>query len=136
MAFVSEIMGRIVSDVDGERVGKVKDLLASSSTEKIVHPRINAVVVATQKGELMIAVADVATLLAPAVPLKKHLRDLVPYLPTPNDLYLVRDVLDVLKAHESGVTNCVCFLTDITALQVEMLAALMTTRHCDTVELF
>ncbi len=29
-------------------------------------------------------------------------------------LYLVRDVLDVLKAHESGVTNCVCFLTDIT----------------------
>jgi DNA primase len=51
-------------------------------------------------------------------------------------LYLVRDVLDVLKAHESGVGNCVCFLTDITALQVEMLAALMATKHCDTVELF
>ena len=51
-------------------------------------------------------------------------------------LYLVRDVLDVLKAHESGVTNCVCFLTDITTLQVEMLAALMATKHCDTVELF
>jgi DNA primase len=50
-------------------------------------------------------------------------------------LYLVRDVLDVLKAHESGVTNCVCFLTDISALQVEMLAALMATKHCDTVEL-
>ena len=51
-------------------------------------------------------------------------------------LYLVRDVLDALRAHESGVANCVCFLTDITALQVEMLAALMTTKHCDTVELF
>jgi DNA primase len=51
-------------------------------------------------------------------------------------LYLVRDVLDVLKAHESGVTNCVCFLTEISALQVEMLAALMATKHCDTVELF
>jgi DNA primase len=51
-------------------------------------------------------------------------------------LYLVRDVLDVLKAHESGVTNCVCFLTDITALQVEMLAALLATKRCDTVELF
>jgi hypothetical protein len=50
-------------------------------------------------------------------------------------LYLVRDVLDVLKAHESGVANCVCFLTDITALQVEMLAALMATKHCETVEL-
>ena len=51
-------------------------------------------------------------------------------------LYLVRNVLDVLKAHQSGVTNCVCFLTDITALQVEMLAALMATKHCDTAELF
>jgi DNA primase len=51
-------------------------------------------------------------------------------------LYLVRDVLDVLKAHESGVTNCVCFLTDISALQVEMLAALMATKRCATVELF
>ena len=51
-------------------------------------------------------------------------------------LYLVRDVLDVLKAHESGVTNCVCLLTEISALQVEMLAALMATKHCDTVELF
>jgi DNA primase len=51
-------------------------------------------------------------------------------------LYLVRDVLDVLKAHESGVSNCVCFLTEISPLQVEMLAALMGDRHCDTVELF
>jgi hypothetical protein len=51
-------------------------------------------------------------------------------------LYLVRDVLDVLNAHESGVTNCVCFLTEISALQIEMLAALMGNHHCDTVELF
>ena len=51
-------------------------------------------------------------------------------------LYLVRDVLDVLRAHENGVTNCVCFLTDISGLQVEMLAALMATKHCDTLELF
>jgi DNA primase len=51
-------------------------------------------------------------------------------------LYLVRDVLDVLRAHESGVQNVVCFLTEISALQVEMLAALMATKHCDMVELF
>lgn len=51
-------------------------------------------------------------------------------------LYLVRDVLDVLRAHESSVQNVVCFLTEISTLQIEMLAALMTTKHCDTVELF
>ena len=51
-------------------------------------------------------------------------------------LYLVRDVLDVLRAHENGIANCVCFLTEISGLQIEMLAALMATKHCDTVELF
>lgn len=51
-------------------------------------------------------------------------------------LYLVRDVLDVLRASDSGVTNVVCFLTEISALQVEMLAALMATRQCDVLELF
>ena len=51
-------------------------------------------------------------------------------------LYLVRDVLDVLKAHENGVTNCICFLTEISCLQVEMLSALMATKRCETVELF
>ena len=51
-------------------------------------------------------------------------------------LYLVRDVLDVLRASESGAQNVVCFLTEISALQVEMLAALMATKHCDMVELF
>jgi CBS domain-containing protein len=103
MAFVSEVMGRIVSDIDGEKVGKVKDLLASSSGEKIVHPRVNAVVVTTRQGELMISIGDVTTLLAPAVPLKKHLADLVPYQPTPNDLYLVRDVLDKQIIDTNGV---------------------------------
>jgi hypothetical protein len=44
-------------------------------------------------------------------------------------LSLVRDVLDVLRASERGVNNCVCFLTDISALQVEMLAALMGNWH-------
>jgi DNA primase len=51
-------------------------------------------------------------------------------------LYLVRDVLNVLRAHENGVSNCICFLTEISALQIEMLAALMATKHCDTVDLF
>jgi DNA primase len=51
-------------------------------------------------------------------------------------LYLVRDVLDVLRAQESGVQNVVCFLTEISCLQIEMLAALMATKDCDTVELF
>ena len=53
------------------------------------------------------------------------------------ELYLVRDPLRVLVAHESGIDNVVAFLTeDITALQLEMLAALMDEKKCETVQLF
>jgi DNA primase len=55
---------------------------------------------------------------------------------TQGTLYLVRDVVEVLRAHENGVTNCVSFLTEISCLQIEMLSALMATRRCDTLELF
>jgi len=103
MAFVSEIMGRPVSDIDGEKVGKVKDLLASSGSDNVVHPHINAIVVATAAGELMVPVTDVTALLAPAIPLKKHLQDITPYQPAPNDLYLVRDVLDKQIIDINGV---------------------------------
>ena len=103
MAFVSELMGRIVSDIDGERIGKLKDLLASSTGEKISHPHVNAIVVGTRQGDLIISVTDVVTLLAMAVPLKKHLSEVVYYQPTPNDLYLVRDVLDKQIIDINGV---------------------------------
>lgn len=53
------------------------------------------------------------------------------------ELYLVRDPLRVLTAHESGIENVVAFLTEgISPQQLEMLAALMDEKRCDTVELF
>jgi len=51
-------------------------------------------------------------------------------------LCLVRDPLDVLTAYEQGVENVVAFLTDdISAQQLEMLAALMDEKKCDSVDL-
>lgn len=53
------------------------------------------------------------------------------------ELHLVRDPLDVLRAHENGVENVVAFLTDsLTAQQLEMLSSLMDERKCETVSLF
>lgn len=51
-------------------------------------------------------------------------------------LYLVRDPLQVLQAHESGVENVVCFLAEITAQSLTMLTSLMDTTPCDSLELF
>lgn len=52
------------------------------------------------------------------------------------ELYLVRDPLQVLSAHEAGVENVVSFLSPITAQNLEMLSSLMDERKVETVELF
>ena len=53
------------------------------------------------------------------------------------DLFLVRDPLQVLTAHESGIENVVAFLTEnVTAQQLEQLAALMDDRKCEHLEMF
>ena len=52
-------------------------------------------------------------------------------------MFLVRDPLQVLTAHESGIENVVAFLTEnVTALQLEQLAALMDERKCEHLEIF
>jgi len=46
----------------------------------------------------------------------------------------MRDPLEVLRAIESGVSNAICFLTDtVSAHQLEMLVALLDTKHCELV---
>lgn len=56
---------------------------------------------------------------------------------TEGELYLVRDPLQVLTAHESGIENVVSFLTEaISAQQLEMLASLLDEKRCDSVVLF
>jgi transposase len=51
--------------------------------------------------------------------------------------FLVRDPVQVLTAHENGIENVVAFLTEnVTAQQLEQLAALMDERKCENVEMF
>ena len=44
MAYISELMGKPVTDVDGERVGTLKDVLAIVRG-KNPHPQVTAIVV-------------------------------------------------------------------------------------------
>jgi DNA primase len=53
------------------------------------------------------------------------------------ELFLVHDPHHALTAHESGVENVVAFLTEnVTALQLEQLAALMDERKREHLEMF
>ena len=93
MAFLSEIIGKPVTDVDGKKIGTLKDLIARQWAD-LSHPVIEALVI-NQKGDpLTIPYASVAVLLSPVIPLKCKADELQPYTPDEEDIFLARDVLD------------------------------------------
>ena len=93
MAYMSELTDKVVADVEGERVGRLVDLIAAQRGD-VPHPQIVALQVKRSHGDLLIPYDDVAVLLAPAIPLRKRLQDISPYPPAEGDLFLARDVLD------------------------------------------
>jgi len=102
MAYLSELMGKPVTDVEGERVGTLKDLLAVLKG-KNPHPLITAIVVKNRGSERIIAVADVPVLFAPALPLSIRLQDIQNYTPEESEIRLVEDVLDKQIIDMNGV---------------------------------
>lgn len=102
MAFVSEMIGKPVTDFDGERVGTLKDLLAVSRG-KNPHPQITAIVVKGRNTDYVMPLSEVAVLLSPAIPLKVRLQEVAAHEPVANELWLVRDVLDKQIIDMNGV---------------------------------
>jgi magnesium transporter len=93
MAFLSEILGRTITDLDGNYVGKLFDLVACELAE-FAHPVVDALVI-DRRGEMQIVpYSTVMSLFAPAIPLKCHVEDVPTYQPGENDVFLSRDVLD------------------------------------------
>lgn len=102
MLHISNLLGKPVSDLDGELIGTLKDLIASVRAD-VAHPPIVAIVVKRPSGNLIVPIADVVALIAPGIPLKRRLQDIVPYVPTDHDLFLARDVLDKQIIDINGV---------------------------------
>jgi magnesium transporter len=102
MVYLSDLMGRPIVDLDGERVGHLEDLIASTLTE-VPHPMIVALMIKRPGGLFLVSFSDVVVLLAPTISLSKRLQDIVRYLPGEHDLYLARDVLDKQIIDTDGV---------------------------------
>lgn len=93
MAFLSTLLGKPVSDIDGQRIGVIKDVLAEMRGD-LPYPELTALVVRRESAEMFIPVGIVAALFAPAVPLQIHMSDVQGYNPPGDELWLARDVLD------------------------------------------
>lgn len=102
MAYVSELLGRPVVEVNGQRIGRLVDLVASVHTD-IPHPKLVAIVVKTPRATLIVPFHDVAVLVAPAIPLTRTPGDIVAYKPGEDDVFLARDILDKQMIDVNGV---------------------------------
>jgi CBS domain-containing protein/sporulation protein YlmC with PRC-barrel domain len=69
----------------------------------MLHPQVMAIVVKRRGNPIIISINDVAVLLTPVIPLNKRIKDVVPYQPAEQDLFLVRDVLDKQIIDTNGV---------------------------------
>jgi magnesium transporter len=94
MAYLSEILGRPVTDLDGKPVGKLSDVVVRPWAE-FPHPLIEAVTVETKSGEkINMPFSAVAALLSPVIPLKYRAEDTPAFVIKEDDVLLSRDVLD------------------------------------------
>jgi CBS domain-containing protein len=93
MAFLSEILGHTITDIDGHYIGKLEDLIAREPKDA-VHPIVDAVVIKDKNKFIMVPYALVMALFAPSIPLKCRVDELPQYLAAENDIFLSRDVLD------------------------------------------
>lgn len=102
MPYVSELLGRPVTDVNGEPIGRLVDIVASTSG-KTPHPLVVAISVKRGRTTTAIPFHAVAVLIPPAIPLRQQLDTITPYAPTEHDLHLAQDVLDKQIIDTDGV---------------------------------
>jgi magnesium transporter len=93
MPFLSELVNRPVTDIDGTRVGIMQDLIARIWPE-FPHPVVEALVIRRRESSLIVPLSAVAALVPQAIALKFGFEHIQPYTPTEEDIFLARDVLD------------------------------------------
>jgi magnesium transporter len=91
MPYVSQLIGKPVTDVDGNRVGHLHDIIAST---RGAHPEVVAIQVRTHRATHSIAFSEVAVLVAPAIPLAHKLAAVKRYALAETDILLMHDIMD------------------------------------------
>ncbi|GAB4501270.1 MAG: CBS domain-containing protein [Anaerolineales bacterium] len=93
MAFLSEILGRTVTDLDGVVLGKIDDVIARERTG-FPHPAVDAIVIEYRGQTRLVPSGSVLSLFTPSIPLRSRADELPAYELGSEDIYLSRDVLD------------------------------------------
>lgn len=93
MAFLSDLLGRKVTDMDGNPIGRLDDLVARERPG-FPHPTVDAVVIEANHQQRIVPFSAVVSLLAPVIIIRYPPDELPSYELADDDVLLSRDVLD------------------------------------------
>lgn len=102
MAFLSELIDKVVTDLDGQSVGKLEDVIAHFPKE-FSHPVLSALAVRVGEHVRLIPYHHVTALTAKAVVINAPVDTIKTYKPLEDDIYLMHDVLDKQIIDINGV---------------------------------
>ena len=91
MLYLSQVIGRPVRDRQGERIGKVADLIVAIGDR---YPPVTGLVVATGRRRIFLGWADVASFDETGATLATHMLDINKFQQRPNELLLFQDLQD------------------------------------------
>ena len=89
MLYISEVLGRPIVDAQGDRLGPVEDLIASTASGT-PHPKL----VALQAQAELVPISAIEEIGANPIRLRLPRAELVCYSPAPEDIFLARALLD------------------------------------------
>ncbi len=102
MPFISQIINRNVVDSEGEKLGKVDEVLAVQNAN-LPHPLLVALVVNDENKVTAYPFSEIAVLFAQVIPLSHRKAHLPIYQPSGNEIQLIEDVLDKQIIDTNGI---------------------------------
>ena len=102
MPFISQIIGRTVVDSEGEKLGRVEEVLATQKPG-MQRPVLTALVVSKNKEISYYPFSEIAVVFAQVIPLSQKKEALLPYRVTGSEIQVIQDVLDKQIIDTNGI---------------------------------
>jgi magnesium transporter len=102
MPYISQIIGRTVVDSEGEKLGRVDEVLATQKPG-IQHPVLTALAVLKNKEINYYPFSEIAVLFAQVIPLSHNKEELPHYTVTGDEIQVIQDVLDKQIIDTNGI---------------------------------
>jgi len=102
MPFISQIIGKPVVDSDGEKLGRVEEVLALQNAD-FPRPVLTALVVKNKDVIAHYPFSEIAVLFAPIIPLSHPKTKLPVYEPSGDEIQLIMDILDKQIIDTNGI---------------------------------